>query len=112
MERLILLLEQQTLAINNAPHVYVVADDPQASILLAEQLRTDNPQLRVLTHCGGGSFKSQLRRADRSGAQVALIIGAEEAASNSVTVKPLREHNEQTTVPQTQVAAELAKYLA
>lgn len=112
MERLILLLEQQTLAINNAPHVYVVADDPQASILLAEQLRTDNPQLRVLTHCGGGSFKSQLRRADRSGAQVALIIGADEAASNSVTVKPLREHNEQTTVPQTQVAAELAKYLA
>lgn len=112
MERLILLLEQQALAINNAPHVYVVADDPQASILLAEQLRTDNPQLRVLTHCGGGSFKSQLRRADRSGAQVALIIGAEEAASNSVTVKPLREHNEQTTVPQTQVAAELAKYLA
>lgn len=112
MERLILLLEQQTLAINNAPHVYVVADDPQASILLAEQLRTDNPQLRVLTHCGGGSFKSQLRRADRSGAQVALIIGAQEAASNSVTVKPLREHNEQTTVPQTQVAAELAKYLA
>lgn len=112
MERLILLLEQQALAINNAPHVYVVADDPQASILLAEQLRTDNPQLRVLTHCGGGSFKSQLRRADRSGAQVALIIGAQEAASNSVTVKPLREHNEQTTVPQTQVAAELAKYLA
>lgn len=112
MERLILLLEQQALAINNAPHVYVVADDPQASILLAEQLRTDNPQLRVLTHCGGGSFKSQLRRADRSGAQVALIIGADEAASNSVTVKPLREHNEQTTVPQTQVAAELAKYLA
>lgn len=112
MERLILLLEQQAQAINNAPHVYVVADDPQASILLAEQLRTDNPQLRVLTHCGGGSFKSQLRRADRSGAQVALIIGADEAASNSVTVKPLREHNEQTTVPQTQVAAELAKYLA
>lgn len=112
MERLILLLERQALAINNAPHVYVVADDPQASILLAEQLRTDNPQLRVLTHCGGGSFKSQLRRADRSGAQVALIIGADEAASNSVTVKPLREHNEQTTVPQTQVAAELAKYLA
>lgn len=112
MERLILLLEQQALAINNAPHVYVVADDPQASILLAEQLRTDNPQLRVLTHCGGGSFKSQLRRADRSGAQVALIIGADEAASNSVTVKPLREHNEQTTVPQTQVAAELAKHLA
>lgn len=112
MERLILLLEQQALAINNAPHVYVVADDPQASILLAEQLRTDNPQLRVLTHCGGGSFKSQLRRADRSRAQVALIIGADEAASNSVTVKPLREHNEQTTVPQTQVAAELAKYLA
>lgn len=112
MERLILLLEQQALAINNAPHVYVVADDPQASILLAEQLRTDNPQLRVLTHCGGGSFKSQLRRADRSGAQVALIIGADEAASSSVTVKPLREHNEQTTVPQTQVAAELAKYLA
>ena len=112
IERLILLLEQQKLAINNAPHAYVVADEAQAGILLAEQLRTDNPELRVLTHCGGGSFKSQLRRADRSGAQAALIIGAEEKANKTVTIKPLREHSQQITVPQAEAAAELAKHLA
>lgn len=112
IERLILLLEQQALTINNAPHVYVVANEAQAGMLLAEQLRTQTPDLRVLTHCGGGSFKSQLRRADRSGAQVALIVGAEEAANNTVTIKPLREHSEQITVPQVEAATELAKHLA
>lgn len=111
IERLILLLEQQGQAIHNVPHVYVVADDIQAALLLAEHVRTQAPELRVLTHCGGGSFKSQLRRADRSGAHVALIVGAEEAANNTVSIKPLREPGEQNTVPQANVVGHLIKLL-
>lgn len=112
IERLILLLEQQGQAIHNVPHVYVVADEIQAALLLAEHVRTQAPELRVLTHCGGGSFKSQLRRADRSGAYVALIVGAEEAANNTVSIKPLREPGEQNTVPQANVVGHLIKLLA
>lgn len=112
IERLILLLEQQSLAINNAPHAYIVADEAQAALLLAEQLRSENPSLRILTHCGGGSFKSQLRRADRSGAQVALILGGDEIANGTVTIKPLREHAEQITVPQAEAAAQITQHLA
>src|SRR5690625_3469558 len=111
MERLILLLEQQEFTVHQQPHVYVVAHEASAAILLAEQLREQDPTLRVLTHCGGGSFKSQLRHADRSGAQVALILGAEETAQQQVTLKPLREHSEQVTVAQTEALQELKKYL-
>src|SRR5699024_9064394 len=70
IERLILLLEQQKLALPELTDGYVVSSDAQAALLFAEQLRSENEQLRLLTHCGGGSFRSQLRRADRSGAKM------------------------------------------
>lgn len=59
-------------------------------MLLAEMLRDRVPGLRVQLHCGGGSFKSQFRSADRSGAKLALILGDDEMASDSVGAKPLR----------------------
>ncbi|HRP95299.1 MAG TPA: histidine--tRNA ligase [Rhodocyclaceae bacterium] len=73
------------------PDVYVVHVGEQAQRLAfraAEALRGSG--FAVLTHCGGGSFKSQMKKADASGAQVAVVIGDDEAASGEVGLKPLR----------------------
>jgi len=59
-------------------------------MLLAEQLREQMPAVRVLWHCGGGSFKNQMKKADKSGAKVAIIIGEDELSAGQVQIKPLR----------------------
>jgi histidyl-tRNA synthetase len=79
----------------------------RAGLQLAERLRDALPGLRVETNCGGGSFKSQLKRADRSGARVALIIGEDELARGVATLKPLRESTEQRQVAFDEVPAAL-----
>jgi histidyl-tRNA synthetase len=71
----------------------------RAGLQLAERLRDALPGLRVETNCGGGSFKSQLKRADRSGARLAVILGDDELARGTATVKSLREAGEQRQVP-------------
>ena len=71
--------------------VYVVHQGELASRLasqVAEQLR--DVDLRVVLHCGGGSFKSQMKKADASGAFVAVVIGDDEAQTNEVSVKPMQ----------------------
>src|SRR5699024_4489290 len=90
---------------------YVVSAQPQAALLLAEQLRSENPDFRLISHCGGGSFKSQLRKADRSEAKVALILGEEEIAQGQVTIKPLRIQAEQITVPQDEAFQHIARLI-
>ena len=99
IERLIALLESQGGSLpDKAPHVYIVAVGEQAQrqgLLLAEQLRDSVPALRVLTHCGGGSFKSQFKKADRSGARYALVLGDEEVAQERAGLKALREQADQ-----------------
>lgn len=112
IERLILLLSQQDIALPELTDVYIASTNATQALLLAEQLRSADEQLRVLTHCGGGSFKSQLRRADRSGAKVALILGESEVADGTVAVKDLRDGGEQTTVAQHAASAHIAKLLA
>jgi histidyl-tRNA synthetase len=67
---------------------------------LAEQLRTALPAVRLETHCGGGGFKSQIKKADKSGAAVAIILGEDELSSNTVQVKFLRQERPQETVDQ------------
>ena len=62
----------------------------------------------VVVHAGGGSFTSQMKRADASGARDALLIGGDEAAANTVSVKPLREQGEQKTVAFADLRAALA----
>ncbi len=94
MERLVLLLMERGEA-PAAPAIdaYVVAvgSDAQCQALRAtEELRAQKPQLRIVQHAGGGSFKSQMKKADKSGARVALIWGEDEVAARSVTVKSLR----------------------
>ena len=83
-----------------------------STMALSEQLRDALPGRAIQLHCGGGSFKSQMKKADRSGAAVALIIGEDELASNSVMVKPLRGQAEQQQVSRDQVASELVALLA
>ncbi len=74
------------------------------ALLLAEQLRSNFPQLRLLTHCGGGSFKSQMKKADKSAARFAFILGESELAAETITIKPLRDNREPCTIAQTAVA--------
>ena len=102
IERLVLLMQKQGVAIPDAgPHVYVCAmgeTADRAASKLAEGLREAIAGLRVVLNAGGGKLKSQLARADRTGARFALILGDEEAASESVQVKSLREETPQTQV--------------
>jgi histidyl-tRNA synthetase len=69
------------------------------ALVLAEALRDEAPDLNIEVNLGGGSFKSQFKRADKSGAKVALILGDEELASKRVGIKPLRQEADQQTVP-------------
>jgi histidyl-tRNA synthetase len=113
LERLIALLEQQQVSIPASyPHLYIVTVGEQAErhgLLLSEQLREALPSLRVMTHCGGGSFKSQFKKADRSGARFALVLGDEEVAKRQAGIKPLREQIEQQTVGFAELPGRLAE---
>lgn len=70
----------------------------QAGFQLAERLRDALPDLRLMSHCGGGNFKKQLKRADKSGAAIALILGETEVQNGEITIKYLRGQAEQQTV--------------
>ena len=83
----------------------------QAGLGLAEKLRDQLPGLRLMSHCGGGSFKSQFKKADRSGAALALIIGDDELDNARVGLKYLREDKEQASVALQSLAEVLANYL-
>jgi len=116
VERLVSLLEgEQVPEERYQPHAYLVLMGEaaqQRGLLLAERLRDALPLLRLETHCGGGSFKSQFKKADKSGARLALILGDEELANNNVGVKFLREEAEQQLLTQDGVVQFLAGYLA
>jgi histidyl-tRNA synthetase len=81
-----------------------VGDVARQALLLGEILRIHCPTLRLQTNCGGGSFKSQMKKADKSGASIALILGEDEAANNTVGIKFLRQDRPQETVEQNQLA--------
>lgn len=95
LERLVaLLMEQGEREPDSAPHVYLVmagAGTIEAGLLLAEQLRDADARLRIRSNCGGGSFKAQFKRADKSGARFALILGEAEVSQRSVSIKHLRD---------------------
>jgi histidyl-tRNA synthetase len=100
VERLLLLLETQAAGLPRfEPDVWLVHQgDAAANVApaVAEQLR--DAGLNVVLHCGGGSFKAQMKKADSSGARFAVIIGDNEAQAGTLTVKPLRHATEQQTV--------------
>jgi histidyl-tRNA synthetase len=110
IERLIALLE----ATDSLPEIgqmdayFVAVGDVAAkkSLLLAEQLRDQIPNLNLITHCGGGSFKNQFKRADRSGARWTLILGENEVENQVIGVKTMAT-GEQETVAWESLAAYL-----
>jgi histidyl-tRNA synthetase len=96
------------------PDVYVVAagdGTTRYAFRLAESLRSAHPPLRVETHCGGGGFKAQMKRADRSGATVAVIVGEDEVSRGTAVVKPLRAEAEQQEVAVAGLARAIAPFL-
>ena len=113
LERLVALMEPDHQADAAPVDVYLVAVGELAqreSLPLAERLRDRAPGLRILCHCGGGSFKSQFKKADRSGARYAIVLGEDELARNVVGVKPLREGGgEQSDVPMEDLAMVLVE---
>jgi histidyl-tRNA synthetase len=95
-----------------APDVYVVHQGSSAAgyaFRLAEHLR--DVGLDVQLHCGGGGFKSQMKRADASGARLAAIVGDDEVAAGEVSVKPLRETGEQRRVRFDEVAETVGEWI-
>jgi histidyl-tRNA synthetase len=108
IERLVLLLDELGVVPDSIAHqidVYLMAvgDVEQQGLVLAEKLREQCPSLRIEHHCGGGSVKSQIKKADKSGAIIALIMGEDEAASGTIGVKYLREDKAQETVAQSEL---------
>ncbi len=101
LERLCLLLETLEELPESKPlaDVYIIANGEACEIRalsLAESLRDALPAVKVVLNCGGGSFKSQFKKADKSGAAVAVVLGEDELANEQVTVKVLRgEPNQQ-----------------
>ena len=108
IERLVLLVEEannaESLAAPEAD-IYVLYDQVAAvaAMQLAEQVREKMPHLSVQYHCGGGSFKSQFKKADRSGAEIALVIGGNEMDNNQVSIKYLRSEQQQQTLSREQL---------
>ncbi|MDC0609129.1 histidine--tRNA ligase [Vibrio sp.] len=106
LERLVLMVETLGLTeTRRSVDVYVVTGGEgtmMSGMKLAESLREAVPGLRVMTHCGGGNFKKQFKRADKVGAAVALVLGENEVAENTVVFKDL-SGGEQETIAQADI---------
>ena len=111
LERLIALLETvDPAAAKVSTDVYVVLLGDAATregLILAEQLRNGLPGIEVLCNCGVGGMKAQFKRADRSGARFALVLGDDEIANNKVVVKPLRTDEQQRVIARDDVVEQL-----
>jgi histidyl-tRNA synthetase len=114
MERLVELVRDSAPA-SRGPHAYLVPIGAAAearALALAESLRDALTGLRLISHCGGGSLKAAMKKADRSGAELALILGEEELAAERVLVKPLRVAGEQTAMEHRALVARLRECIA
>lgn len=103
LERLVLLVQEvnKSIPIKSAVNIYVVYQGEGttlAAFQLAEKLRSELPHLSTMLHCSGGNFKKQFRRADKSGATLALVLGESEVQNNQVVVKHLLGTAEQQTI--------------
>ncbi len=115
-ERLLLLCEQVSavLPAERLPTVFMMPDMTHGmvyALTLAEELRQKAPTWLVQVNMTGGSFKSQFKKADKSGARVALIIGEDEVREGTVSIKDLRTSKPQQIVPQTEVFGTICAYM-
>lgn len=116
VERLLLLAEQVNgqLQSDTVPAIYMMAVGDQAllrAMSLAETLRNAPHDFNVVLNTSGGSLKSQFKKADKSRAKLALIIGEEELLAETVSVKPLRQQSEQKTIPHADIVHFVSEYL-
>jgi len=110
IERMIALLAAAGIVAQSAPTAYVVHDGVDAAALarnVAERVR--DAGMSIVVNAGGGSMKSQMKRADASAARYAIIIGQDEASTDTVAVKPLREGGDQISVPALELAERLTR---
>ena len=103
LERLVLLVQEvnKSIPVKSAVDIYIVYQGEGttlAAFQLAEKLRSELPHLSTMLHCSGGNFKKQFRRADKSGATLALVLGESEVQNNQVVVKHLLGEAEQQTI--------------
>ena len=103
LERLVLLVQEvnKSIPVKSAVDIYVVYQGEGttlAAFQLAEKLRSELPHLSTMLHCSGGNFKKQFKRADKSGATLALVLGESEVQNNQVVVKNLLGEAEQQTI--------------
>jgi histidyl-tRNA synthetase len=116
LERLVTILQElEPDAVRHSADVYLVLMGETAQLeglVLAEALRDALPGHVIVANCGGGGFKAQFKRADRSGAAVALVLGDDELAANDVVIKPLRSDAAQQSVPRDAVVGALRAHLA
>lgn len=108
LERLVLLVQEvnKQIVLPSAVDIYVVYFGEKTTLpafQLAEKIRTELPHLRTMTHCGGGNFKKQFKRADKVGAKFALVIGETEVKTQQVVVKDLLGGAEQLSLALTDV---------
>ncbi|WP_039914152.1 histidine--tRNA ligase [Cellvibrio mixtus] len=103
LERLVLLVQAAEVVLEKLDQqadVFLVAvgDVQNIAMQLAERIRDELPFIRLIVNCGGGNFKSQFKKADKSGADVALVLGEDEAREGKLAIKFLREEAEQQTL--------------
>jgi histidyl-tRNA synthetase len=115
VERVVELMQQggESFA-RPAPDIYVVANGERATraaLALAEKLRDQLPTVTLEMNQGGGNFKKQFQRADRSGARLALVLGDEELERGAVTLKSLRQDGQQSEAPLAELAARIPALL-
>ncbi len=116
IERLLALLDDEARSglVKRTADAYLILAGDEAmapGMVLAESLRDAIPALRLVVNCGGGSFKNQFKKADRSGAALALILGEDELATDRVTVKYLRQQRPQETVDRGSLEALLKEFV-
>ena len=115
LERIVLMLNELELNGDVAKDVDIYSvlvgeDTDIAGFKMAELIRSELPQLKMMHHCGAGNFKKQMKRADKSGARIALIIGENELQDNCVTIKDLQGNAEQQTVAMDTLSTVLLTY--
>ena len=116
MERLTELVEVSVeKAENSQPKIYIVAvgeGTERYASLLAETIRDENQNYAIEVNMDGGSFKQQFRRADKSGAALAIIVGEQEIEQGSISLKPLKTDSEQKTVKQEELIEQLDEFFS
>lgn len=106
LERTILLLQQTMKNNTYHPHIYFIVDGENATktaMTLSNNIRDAIENVRVIMHCGGGNIKNQFKKADKSGAAIALILGEQELNNGTIGIKFLREDKAQISLDQDQL---------